>query len=138
MKPQLKFLQTSRRSIERKGTYIKADRKLRLTLNKIYHRESLRGSDLRNLYFNCMDFAGMDLQYTNFEGARLNRGALNGTDLRNANLSNTDLTNANFHAANLTGAIFRNAIVAGANFTDVKGLTTEIKTYLKSKGATGL
>ena len=117
---------------------MQADRKLRLILNKIYQRESLRGSDLRNLYFNCMDFAGMDLQHANFEGARLSRGLLNETDLRNANLSNTDLTHANFRAANLTGAIFRNAIVAGANFADVKGLSKEVKDYLKSKGATGL
>jgi uncharacterized protein YjbI with pentapeptide repeats len=117
---------------------MKADRKLRLVLNKIYHRESLRGTDLRNLYFNCMDFAGMDLRQTNFEGARLSRGVLNGSDLSDANLSNADLTNANFRAANLTGAIFRNAIVAGANFADVKGLSTEVKGYLKSKGATGL
>ncbi len=117
---------------------MRADRKLRVILDKIYHRESLRGSDLRNLYFNCMDFAGMDLQYANFEGARLNRGLLNETDLRHANLSNTDLTNANFRAAKLTGAIFRNAIVAGANFAGVKGLSKEVRDYLKAKGATGL
>ena len=41
---------------------MKADRKLRLIMNKIYNRESLLGSDLRNLYFTCMDFAGMDLR----------------------------------------------------------------------------
>ena len=117
---------------------MKADRKLRLTMAKIYNRESLLGSDLRNLYFSCMDFAGMDLRHTNFEGARLNHGILNGSDLTNANLSNTNLTDASFREANLTGAVFRNAIVNGANFSDVKGLSIEVKNYLKSKGAKGL
>jgi uncharacterized protein YjbI with pentapeptide repeats len=117
---------------------MKADRKLRVILNKIYSRESLLGSDLRNLYFNCMDFAGMDLRHANFEGARLNHGILNGSDLTNANLSNTDLRQASFQQANLTGTVFRNAIVNGANFTGVKGLSAEVKNYLKSKGATGL
>jgi uncharacterized protein YjbI with pentapeptide repeats len=117
---------------------MKADRKLRLIVNKIYNRESLVGSDLRNLYFSCMDFAGLDLRHANFEGARLSRGVLDRSDLRNANFANTDLQNASFQHANLTGAVFRNAIVSGANFANVKGLTAEVKNYLKSKGATGL
>jgi uncharacterized protein YjbI with pentapeptide repeats len=117
---------------------MKADRNLKLILNKIYSRESLLGSDLRNLYFNCMDFAGMDLRHTNFDGARLNRGILKRSDLTNANLANTDLTNANFQEANLTGTVFHNAIVSEANFADVTGLSPEVKNYLKSKGATGL
>ncbi len=45
---------------------MKADRKLRLIMNKIYNRESLLGSDLRNLYFSCMDFGGMDLRPSQF------------------------------------------------------------------------
>jgi uncharacterized protein YjbI with pentapeptide repeats len=117
---------------------MKADRNLRLILNKIYSRESLLGNDLRNLYLTCMDFASMDLRHTNFEGARLSRGILTGSDLTNANLANTDLTNASFQRANLTGTVFRNAVVSGANFTGVKGLSAEVKNYLKSKGATGL
>ena len=117
---------------------MKADRNLRLILNRIYNRESLVGSDLRNLYFSCMDFAGMDLRHTNFEGARINHGILDRSDLSNANFANTDLKNASFQQANLTGTVFRNAIVSGANFSKVKGLTTEVKKYLKSKGATGL
>ena len=117
---------------------MRADRSLRLILNKINSRESLVRSDLRNLYFTCMNFTGMDLRETNFEGARLNRGVLDGSDLTNANLANTDLTNASFQKANLTGTVFRNAIVAGANFTGVNGLSPEVKNYLKSKGATGL
>jgi uncharacterized protein YjbI with pentapeptide repeats len=115
-----------------------ADRKLKLILNKINGRESLVRSDLRNLYFNCMNFAGMDLRETNFEGARLNHGILDCSDLTNANLANTDLTKASFQQANLTGTVFRNAIVSGANFAGVKGLSTEVKNYLRSKGATGL
>ncbi len=115
-----------------------ADRKLRLIMSKIDKRESLRGSDLRNLYFTCMDFAGMDLRYANFEGARLNHGILKGSDLAYANLSHANLTNTSLQDANLTGAVLRNAIVAGADFTGVKGLTAEVKNYLKSKGATGL
>ncbi|HEV8721472.1 MAG TPA: pentapeptide repeat-containing protein [Candidatus Binatia bacterium] len=63
---------------------------------------------------------------------------MTGSDLTNANLANTDLTNASFQQANLTGAVFRNAVVSGANFTGVKGLSAEVKNYLKSKGATGL
>lgn len=117
---------------------MKADRNFRLLLNKIYNRESLVGSDLRNLYFSCMDFAGMDLRQTNFEGARLSHGVLDRSDLTNANFANTDLKNASFQQANLTGAVFRNAVVNGANFADVIGLTAEVKNYLKSKGATGL
>ena len=117
---------------------MKADRNLRVILTKIYSRESLVGSDLRNLYFTCMDFASMDLRHANFEGARLNRGILNGSDLTNANLANTDLTNASFQQANLTGTVFRDAIVVGANFTGVKGLSAEVKNYLRSKGAIGL
>jgi uncharacterized protein YjbI with pentapeptide repeats len=117
---------------------MKADRNLRSIMNKIYNRESLVGSDLRNLYFSCMDFAGMDLRRANFEGARLNHGVLDRSDLSHANFANTDLKNASFQQANVTGTVFRNAIVCGANFTDVKGLTAEVKTYLKSKGATGL
>ena len=117
---------------------MKADKKLRLIMNKIYNRESLLGSDLRNLYFSCMDFGGMDLRQANFEGARLNHGILNGSDLTDANLSNTNLTDASLRQANLTGTVFRNAIVSGANFSDVKGLSIEVKNYLKSKGAKGL
>jgi len=79
----------------------------------------------------------MDLRQTNFEGARLNYGVLNCTDLTNANLANTDLKNASFQEANLTGTVFRNAVVFGANFTGVKGLSEEVKNYLKSKGAKG-
>ncbi len=75
---------------------MKADRKLWLILNKIYNRESLVGSDLRNLYFSCMDFAGMNLRHANFEGARINHGILDRSDLSNANFSNTDLKNASF------------------------------------------
>jgi uncharacterized protein YjbI with pentapeptide repeats len=117
---------------------MKADRNLRLIMNKIYNRESLVGSDLRNLYFSCMDFAGMDLRHTNFEGARLSHGVLDRSDLSNANFANTDLKNASFQQANITGTVFRNAIVCGANFSKVKGLTAELKKYLISKGATGL
>jgi len=117
---------------------MKADRNIRFILNKIYSRESLVGSDLRNLYFSCMDFAGMDLRHANFEGARLSHGVLDGSDLRNANFANTDLKNASFQHANLAGTVFRNAIVCGANFSQVKGLTAEVKKYLISKGATGL
>jgi uncharacterized protein YjbI with pentapeptide repeats len=115
-----------------------ADRNLKLVLKKIYDRESLVRSDLRHLYFTCMNFAGMDLRETNFEGARLSRGILDRSDLTNANLANTDLTNASFRQANLKGTVFRNAIVSGANFSGVKGLSAEVKNYLKSKGATGL
>src|SRR6516162_10918222 len=114
---------------------MKADRNIRFILNKIYNRESLVGSDLRNLYFSCMDFAGMDLRHANFEGARLSHGVLDGSDLRNANFANTDLKNASFQHANLAGTVFRNAIVCGANFSQVKGLTAEVKKYLISKGA---
>lgn len=117
---------------------MKADRNLRLILNKIYRGESLLRTDLRNLYFNCMNFSGLDLRETNFEGARLSRGILDSSDLTNANLANTDLTNASFQQANLTGTVFRNAIVSGANFTGVRGLTAEVESYLRSKGATGL
>ena len=117
---------------------MKTDRRLRLILDKMDRRESLLRSDLRNLYFTCMNFSGLDLRETNFEGARLSRGILDKTDLTNANLANTDLTHASFQRANLTGAVFRNALVSGANFTGVKGLSAEVKTYLKSKGATGL
>lgn len=117
---------------------MKADRSQKSILNKIYGRESLVRSDLRNLYFTCMNFTGMDLRETNFEGARLSRGVLDRSDLTNANLANTDLTKASFQQANLTGTIFRNAIVNGANFTGVKGLSAEAKNYLRSKGATGL
>jgi uncharacterized protein YjbI with pentapeptide repeats len=117
---------------------MKSDRSLRFILNKINSRESLERSDLRNLYFTCMNFSGMDLRETNFEGARLNHGILDCSDLTNANLANTDLSNASLKQANLTGTVFRNAIVNGANFTGVKGLTPEVTSYLKSKGATGL
>ena len=117
---------------------MKADRKLKLILNKINRRESLLRSDLRNLYFTCMDFSGLDLRETNFEGARLSRGVLDSSDLTNANLANTDLTNASLQHANVTGTVFRDAIVTGANFTGVKGLSAEVKNYLKSKGALGL
>ena len=41
---------------------MKADRNLRHIVNKINSRESLLRSDLRNLYFTCMDFAGLDLR----------------------------------------------------------------------------
>ena len=117
---------------------MKADRRLRLILDKIDRRESLLRSDLRNLYFTCMNFSGLDLRETNFEGARLSRGILDKSDLTNANLANTDLTYASFQRANLTGTVFHNALVSGANFTGVKGLSPEVKTYLKAKGATGL
>jgi len=117
---------------------MKTERKLKVILDKIYRRESLLRSDLRNLYFSCMNFSGLDLRETNFEGARLSRGILDSSDLTNANLANTDLTNASLQQANLTGTIFRNAIVSGANFTGVKGLNAEAKSYLKSKGAKGL
>jgi uncharacterized protein YjbI with pentapeptide repeats len=117
---------------------MKTERKLKLILDKIDRRESLLRSDLRNLYFNCMNFSGLDLRETNFEGARLTRGVLDSSDLTNANLANTDLTKASFQKANLTGTIFLNAIVNGANFTGVKGLSAEVKNYLKSKGALGL
>jgi uncharacterized protein YjbI with pentapeptide repeats len=115
-----------------------ADRRLRQILNRIERRESLIRSDLRNLYLTCMNLAGMDLRETNFEGARLNHGVLDRSDLINANLANADLKNASFQQANLTGAVFRNAIVSGANFTEVKGLSPEVKNYLKAKGAVGL
>ncbi|HET9802093.1 MAG TPA: pentapeptide repeat-containing protein, partial [Candidatus Acidoferrum sp.] len=64
---------------------MKPDRSLRLILNKIDRRESLLRSDLRNLYFTCMNFAGMDLRETNFEGARLRHGTFDSSDLTNAN-----------------------------------------------------
>jgi uncharacterized protein YjbI with pentapeptide repeats len=117
---------------------MKTERKLKLILDKIDRRESLLGSDLRNLYFTCMNFSGLDLRQTNFEGARLSRGILDSSDLTNANLANTDLTNASFQQATLTGTVFRNALVSGANFTGVKGLSAEVKIYLKNRGATGL
>ena len=123
---------------ERENQSMKPEQKLRLVLAKIDRRESLLRSDLRHLYFNCMNFSGLDLRETNFEGARLSRVVLDSSDLTNANLANTDLTNASFRKANLTGAIFHNAVVKGANFTGVKGLSAEAKTYLKAKGATGL
>ena len=117
---------------------MKADRNLKHIVNKINNRESLLRSDLRNLYLTCMNFSGMDLRQTNFEGARLNHGNLDGSDLTDANLANTNLVNASFQQANLSGTVFRNAIVSGANFTGVRGLSPEVKNYLKSKGATGL
>jgi len=131
---------TLSQSVEyKKGEQImKPDRSLRLILNKIDRRESLLRSDLRNLYFTCMNFAGMDLRETNFEGARLRHGTFDSSDLTNANLANTDLTNVSFQHANLTGTVLRNAIVTGANFTGVKGLSAEVVSNLRSKGAKGL
>lgn len=117
---------------------MKANRSLRPILNKIDRRESLFRSDLRNLYFSCMNFAGMDLREANFEGARLKHGVFDSSDLTNANLANTDLTNVSFQHANVTGTVFRNAIVIGANFTGVKGLSGEVANNLRSKGAKGL
>ena len=48
------------------------------------------------------------------------------------------LINVSFKKANLNGTVFTGAIVTGADFSEAKGLNTEIITYLKGKGAKGL
>lgn len=65
-------------------------------------------------------------------------GTLAASDLENADLTDTILLNASFKRANLLGAVFRGAVVAGADFSEAKGLNSEVISYLKSKGATGL
>lgn len=115
-----------------------ARRYLRDVVNKINNHESLAGVDLRNLYLSYMDFSGLDLRGANFEGCRLSYGNMDGSDLTNATLANADLTNSSFRGANLTGAILKNAIVVGANFEGAKGLSSQTKLYLRSKGGRSL
>ena len=111
---------------------------LRGILQKIDKHESLAGADLRNLYLSSMDLSNLDLRGANLKGCRLSYGKLAGSDLTNADLTDAVLTSANFEKAVLVDTLFRGAIVAGADFSEAKGLNTELIKYLKSKGATGL
>ena len=111
---------------------------LKHILKKVYNHESLAGIDLRNLYFSCMDFSGLELRTANLEGCCLSHALLDDCDLTGANLANAKLTYASLHRAKLTGAILTNVVVNGASFEGVTGLTPAMKAYLKSKGATGL
>ncbi len=60
--------------------------------------------------------------------------SLAGVDLRNLYLSSMDLSNLDLRGANLKGC----RLSSGADFSEAKGLNTELIKYLKSKGATGL
>lgn len=111
---------------------------LRDVLNRIYNHESLAGVDLRNLYLSYMDLSRFDLQRANFEGCRLSCVIMDFSNLTDANFTDANLTNASFKKANLTGAILKGTIVVGADFKGVKGLPSEAKRYLRSKGARGL
>ena len=111
---------------------------VRNILQIIEKHESLAGLDLRNLYLSGMDLSNLDLRGANFKGCRLNYGKLAASDLRNADLTDTMLINTSFRKANLVGTVFRGAIVTGADFSEAKGLNTELIRYLKAKGATGL
>jgi uncharacterized protein YjbI with pentapeptide repeats len=111
---------------------------VRHILQKIEKHESLAGVDLRNLYLSGMDLSNLDLRGANFRGCRLSHGKLAASDLTNADLTDTMLINASFKKANLVGTVFRGAIVVGADFSEAKGLNTELIRFLKAKGATGL
>lgn len=111
---------------------------VRQILQKIEKHESLAGVDLRNLYLSGMDLSNLDLKGANLKGCRLSNGKLAASDLTNADLTDTLLINTSFKKANLVGTVFRGAIVTGADFSEAKGLNTELIKYLKSKGATGL
>jgi uncharacterized protein YjbI with pentapeptide repeats len=111
---------------------------VRHILQKIEKHESLAGVDLRNLYLSGMDLSNLDLRGANLKGCRLSNGKLAATDLTNADLTDALLINTSFKNANLVGTLFRGAIVTGADFSEAKGLHTELINYLKSKGARGL
>ena len=113
-------------------------RDIREILLKIQNHQSLAGVDLRNLYLSYMNLSNLDLREANFEGCKLAHAIMDGTDLSRANLANTYLTNTSFKNTNLTGALFKDAIVGGADFSGAEGLSSHVKEYLRSKGATGL
>jgi len=125
-------------SISGDETMAGGNRLLKNILQIIEKHGSLAGVDLRNLYLSGMDLSNLDLRGANLKGCRLSNGKLAASDLRNADLTDTMLINVSFKQANLVGTIFRGAIVAGADFSEAKGLNTEQKKYLKSKGGTGL
>jgi uncharacterized protein YjbI with pentapeptide repeats len=106
-------------------------------LCKIENHESLAFADLRNVYLSCMDFSNLDLRGANFEGCKLAQAIMDGADLSAANFSSADLTNTSLKNTNLSGALFKDAIVGGADFSVAEGLSSDVKKYLKSKGATG-
>lgn len=111
---------------------------LKEVIDRIYNHRSLARSDLRNLYFSCMDFSGLDLRESNLEGCCLSYSVLDGCDLTNANLVNANLTRTSFKGADLTGASFKGAVAGEANFEGAKGLSATARQYLRSKGARGL
>jgi len=113
-------------------------RDLKRILEKVYHRQSLAGQDLRNLYMSFVNLTGLELCRTDLEGCCLNHALMDDCDLTNANLTNARLSHASLRRVKLGGAVLTNIVADGASFEGATGLTASTIEYLKSKGARGL
>lgn len=96
---------------------------------------NLSGADLRGA-----DLSGADLSSANLSGADLSGADLSNADLSGADLNSTDLQGANLNkvylvSSDLSGADFTGADLRDAEFNGVRGLTPELKEYIKQQGA---
>ena len=110
----------------------------------------LRNADLSNANLSCADLSNASLSDAYLRNANLRDADLRNADLSNANLSyaylrnaylsnaylsNADLSGADLSGANLSGANLSCAYLRDADFSNAKGLTSQIE-YVKKHFAT--
>jgi uncharacterized protein YjbI with pentapeptide repeats len=102
---------------------------------------NLRCANLQEAHLLGAYLGGTDLAGANLRGARLVqadlRGAiLTGAFLRDARLNGANLAGADFRAADLTGINFEQfESIAGADFSQVQGLSEEMRSRFLSHAA---
>lgn len=96
-------------------------------ISEYHHEHQHLNTESPTIYVNM---SGANLSGCSLSGCSLNGANLSNTDLSNTDLSNTDLRGANLNGANLSGAKVQNA-----QFGDNLGISEEIKSDLKKRGA---
>ena len=82
---------------------------------------------------------GDNLQTARLSGATLQRAFLTGASLRNAGLNGVNLEGTDLRAADLTGVEMEHLTsIAGADFSQVQGLSDEIRSSLLGRTAAEL
>ena len=98
---------------------------------------NFEGANLEETDFKKANLEEADLEGTDFVGANLEEADLEGANLVKANLEEANLKRANLRSANFKGANLKGADFEGANLKEVKELTidqlSKVKTLYNAK-----
>jgi uncharacterized protein YjbI with pentapeptide repeats len=92
-------------------------------------------ADLSESNFGSVDLTAANLSGANCRGTQFGRAKLNAANLAGADLTNADLSYADLTGADLTGTILKDVRWDAAIIADLRGVSREGQTRIKSRAA---